>query len=156
VLFISHGGGVSSKLLPKPGQVPWRGTRAATHRRVLALHAKLREAKAAEAAAKAGEAGEAPPPEPQPDRLLAASEGVRQVTVLPPSKASVMQIIKHHTLVISMEALTELHQRLTHERAVGFISRLGEEGEAARDVRTVLAYAQQAAAAAQQQQQEEP
>ena len=153
MLFISHGGGVSSKLLPKPGQVPWRGTRAATHRRVLHLHAKLREAKAAEAAAKAGEA---PPPEPQPDRLLAASEGVRQVTVLPPSKASVMQIIKHHTLVISMEALTELHQRLTHERAVGFISRLGEEGEAARDVRTVLAYAQQAAAAAQQQQQEEP
>ena len=142
MLIISDGGGISSKLIRSKGNVPWRGTRAQTHRRVLAMHAKLREAKVAAAAKAAAQEGEPPPPHaPEPDRLLAASEGVPQVTVVTPRKACVLQLINHHALIVSLDALTELHHRLTHERAVGFVSQLQEEGEAARDLRTVLAHA---------------
>ena len=79
--------------------------------------------RARDAAAAAAAAGT--PIDTSPDPLLMASEGLKRVTVLSPLKANVLDLIKHNVLVVSTDALDELHARFQQPRWTGHISELG-------------------------------
>ena len=52
--------------------------------------------------------------DPLHEKLLEAATHLRRLTVLTPSQASVLEIVKHHTLIVSTPALSELDEILTN------------------------------------------
>lgn len=53
--------------------------------------------------------------------LRMASEGLSAVDVFEPRDATVLDLVKHEVLVVSLESLAELQHRLSRERIIGFV-----------------------------------
>jgi hypothetical protein len=58
--------------------------------------------------------------------LRIASEGVRAVNVFTAREATVLDLVKHTTLVVSLDSLAELNGRLSDDRHVGHVNNLEE------------------------------
>eukprot|EP00900_Chrysochromulina_parva_P026211 jgi/Chrpa1/8223/Chrysochromulina_OHIO_Genome00002402-RA len=54
--------------------------------------------------------------------LLTASSALEGVLVRTVSEASTLELVKHHLLMISLEALDDLNERFSNERVVGFVA----------------------------------
>lgn len=66
------------------------------------------------------------------DPLVTASEGLRRVTVLRPRKVNVLDLLKHHTVIVSLESLGEMQRIFRNKRAVGYVAPRTEPPEARR------------------------
>ena len=56
--------------------------------------------------------------------LKAASEDLRAVNVFSPRTATVLDLVKHTTLVVSLDSLAQLHHGLSIDRRVGHVGGL--------------------------------
>lgn len=56
--------------------------------------------------------------------LKAASEDLRAVNVFSPRTATVLDLVKHTTLVVSLDSLAQLHHSLSIDRRVGHVGGL--------------------------------